>query len=299
MEITRLLVDDLAAAGGNVENGKIRVIGQALDGLGLRVVGVEVQLPVAVGTEIDRVADPRGLGVVAARSGLRHLLDRARRDVVDPDSRDGAAAVALPLEELLGKRIVGDAPAVGGEGRAVGVGDGQALLRTSLDGHGEELRKAAGEHRARRGEEDRLAVGGEALDDVGARMPGQALRHAALGGDDVDVGIAFVLSGEGDPVAVGREGGARFDADVGGQALHVAAVRVAGPQIVGVDEGDLPGADGGFSQEPGVVNVESGRCGQRRRGTGDEKKEGQAEFHGRFSMDLVYRRCERYRESRP
>ena len=53
------------------------------------------------------------------------------------------------------------------------------------------------ENRARR-EEDRLAVGREAEDDVGRRVPGQALGHAAAGRDDVDVDVAVVLAAEGD-----------------------------------------------------------------------------------------------------
>ena len=36
---------------------------------------------------------------------------------------------------------------------------------------------------------------------------GEAARHAALGGHDVDLGVAVVLAGEGDPLAVRREAG--------------------------------------------------------------------------------------------
>ena len=79
-------------------------------------------------------------------------------------------------------------------------------------------------------------------------------------GDGVDVGVAVVLGAEGDGLAVGREDGLRLDADVAGQPADVLAVEVGDPEIVGVDEGDVLGADGRLGQKPRVVDVGLGLC---------------------------------------
>ena len=52
---------------------------------------------------------------------------------------------------------------------------------------------------------------------------GQPLRHAALGRHHVDLGVAVVLAGEGEPLAVGREAGEHLEAVVAGQLAGDAA----------------------------------------------------------------------------
>ena len=69
VQVAGLLVDDLAAAGGGVQDREVGVPGELLDRLRLRVVRVQVELAVAVGAEVDRVADPHRIGVVARAAG--------------------------------------------------------------------------------------------------------------------------------------------------------------------------------------------------------------------------------------
>ena len=66
------------------------------------------------------------------------------------------------------------------------------------------------ERLARRGEEDGLPVGREALDGVARRVPREALRHAACGRHDEDVDVAVQLGAEREERAVGAEGRARL-----------------------------------------------------------------------------------------
>jgi hypothetical protein len=92
-------------------------------------------------------------------------------------------------------------------------------------------------------------------------VPGQAARRAALDGDGVDVGVALVLGAEGDGLVVRGENGVRLLADVAGQPADVTAVQVGDPEVVGVDEGDVAGAEGRLGQELGVVDVGGGLVG--------------------------------------
>jgi hypothetical protein len=83
------------------------------------------------------------------------------------------------------------------------VRDRKKLLRAALDRNRVELRIPGGVDVARGGEEDGPAVGSEPLGDVGAGVPRQPLRNAAVRADDVDVDVALVLGREGDPLPVG------------------------------------------------------------------------------------------------
>ena len=102
-------------------------------------------------------------------------------------------------------------------------------------------------------------------------MPRESLRHASLGGDDVDVRVAFVAPGEGDELPVGRELRPRFDAGMRREPPHAAAVEVRDPEVVRVREGDAVGADRGLGEEPRVVNVD-GENGGREQKRGEERK---------------------------
>src|SRR5258708_20935145 len=79
-------------------------------------------------------------------------------------------------------------------------------------------------------------------------MPGQTLRFAAFARDHVRVDVPRVLRAEGDPLSVGREmriGGLSLKA---GQAPRRAAGPLDDPNIVGVSESNLRGANGGSPQ---------------------------------------------------
>src|SRR5205814_868414 len=79
-----------------------------------------------------------------------------------------------------------------------------------------------------------------------------ALGLAAFGRDHVDVGVAGVLAAEGDPLAVGGEvrvAGLTLEA---GDAAGGAARALDDPDVVGVGEGDVGGADGRAAEETGA-----------------------------------------------
>ncbi len=238
VERARLLVDDASRRRRRVEDGEVLEVGQALERLRLCVVGIDVELAVAVGAQIESPADPHRVHVVATRRGLGNAVDRVRRDVEEPHLRDEPAAVALPLQVRRVVRVVGDRLSVGRVGGAAGVRDREGGLEPALHGHRVELRVPVVDGGARRREEDGFAVGREALHDVASGMPRKPLRHAARGGDDVDVEVAVELGAEREERAVGAEGRPHLHARTGGDAFDAAAVEAARPDVVPVDEGD-------------------------------------------------------------
>src|SRR3546814_19535086 len=69
------------------------------DLLGARVVGVQVEFAVAVGTEVDGVADPDRIDVVAAADGLGDFLHRSIGRRIEQEFRSQPAAIVLPLQK--------------------------------------------------------------------------------------------------------------------------------------------------------------------------------------------------------
>ncbi len=266
----RLLVDDPPAAGRRAEDGKVVVPGQLPDRLRLRVVAEQVELAVPIRSKVHRVAHPHRIHVVRAVARLRDVLDGVIACLVQPDARRAAAAVVLPLQERRAERVVGDAPAVRRVGRARRVGNRQRLLDPAVHGNGEELREPGREDGARRREQHALAVGREPLHEVGAGVPREPHRHAALRGHHVHVGVPLVLRAERDPRAVGRERRTRFLTVVGREPPDVAAVQPRAPQISGVDEGHVLAARRRLRQQERVGHVDArvgsaARPEQRRR----------------------------------
>jgi hypothetical protein len=87
-----------------------------------RVIGT-----VAIGEEVDRIADPDRIPVVRAVAGH---LDHARvLEVGNPDWRRLAAAVSLPGRLPLRVRDVGEVSAIGREARLVARGQGKHRWR--------------------------------------------------------------------------------------------------------------------------------------------------------------------------
>ena len=248
--------------------------GEAGDRLRGPVEGVEVELAVAVGAEVEPVRDPHRVGVVRATRGLRHRLDRVRRGVEQQDARGGAAPVVLPLGELLRERHVGDRLPVGRHVRLARVRDLELRGKAATDRHREQLRVARGVDLARGREEHRLSVRREAQRDVAARVVGEPPGHPALRVDHVDVGIALVTAGEGNEPAVGREARTGLDAGVRRQAADARPVARGHPEVVGVGEGHERAARGRLSDEAGVGEVDraSPRGGDERESCeGDER----------------------------
>ncbi len=136
--------------------------------------------------------------------------------------------------------------------------DRQAPGTPPFDADREELRMPAREDRPLRAEEH-LAVGREAADDVVAGVPGQPRRLAALGGDHVDVVVAVVAGRERDVLAIGREIRVLLLARVRRDPPGIPAVGVGHPDVVGVDERDLPLGDRRRGQQPRVGCVQGVR----------------------------------------
>src|SRR5208337_4362677 len=103
--------------------------------------------------------------------------------------------------------------------------------------------------------DDGLAVGGPAIDLIvvaparGERAAGgiksKLLGNADGDGDDVDLLIAVVLAGEGDPLAVGREFREDFDAGMRGEAGGQAAGGGSEPEVAGIGEDNFIAVDVG------------------------------------------------------
>ncbi len=264
-----LLVDDLPAAGRRLHDREIVVVRDAAHPFRRRVVGVEVELAVAIRAEVDRSANPHRVDVVRASLRLRHLLDPVARGRVEPQLRDAPAAVLLPLLERLGQRHVRDSLAVGRVGGLVRVRDRQLLLHPASHRHGVEMLERAGERRPARREQDGPPVRREALNGVGAGMPGQPLRHATGGRNDVHVRIAVVLRRERQQHPVRRERRTPLHAIVRRQAPEIGPVQPGDPEVVGVHERDVRAARRGLGQQARVARARLGRS----RDGGDERGE--------------------------
>ena len=72
-------------------------------------------------------------------------------------------------------------------------------------------------------------VGTGYLSEVGAGVPGQALRHAAGDRHDVDVGVAVVLGAEGEPAPVRGETRVHLPPRVRGQSAGAGTIKTRDP----------------------------------------------------------------------
>ncbi len=281
-DLAEALDRDRARSGG----GRLQVepvVGECARHLAVgRVVAIERHRPVAVGEEVDRAARPHRPGVV--RVGARDLLHRECREVDQPDRRRLAATVALPGALPLPVRHVGEALAIGRRRGHPDRRQRQSLRPPAGGGDGEEMGvvRAA---RARGEKEHLRAVGRPGEELIVPRMPGQTARLAAHRRDDVDVGVAVVLAGEGDRPAIGREERMRLDADPGRQPPRRAPLAPDDPQVVGVGEDHRRRGDGRRPQQE-----RSGRAGCAGRvgcGASEEECEGEksrcGSAHGRFA----------------
>ncbi len=249
--------------------------GVLADELGLRVKREQVELPPAIGEEVDRVSQPHRLGVVATSFRLWNLLHRMIAGGVDRDAGNRSAPIAFPLLISRRQRIVGDPLAVVRVSSSIGVGNLQQFLHSAARGHLEQLRVSVVVGDAIRGEENRRSVGRESLHQIRPGMPRQSLGNAALHRHHVDVRIALVLGAECEQASIRGEGGMRFQADVAGQTSDAGAVQVGNPEISGIDKGDVSLADRRVVEEPGVADVDPGAAGSGGE-DGGRMKEGKA-----------------------
>src|SRR5690349_15777109 len=108
-------------------------------------------------------------------------------------------------------------------------------------------------------------------------MKCEALGLATVGGDEVDVGVAVVLAGEGDPFAVRGEFWVQLVPDLGGEAPCSAAFAGGDPQVAGINKNDFVLRDVRESQEMSGA----GRHLIRRSGLSLGRRGGEAKHDGR------------------
>ena len=265
VQIAGLFEDQAVLAVVDVEDGEVLELGDGLHVVGrrLRTVRLEredVVLAGPVGPEVDRVAQPVRVEVVAPVLRLRDFDDLVRGHVVHPNAAVGAAAVVLPLRRGVPDRRVRDVLAVRRIARLEPPRDRQLRRHPAGQRHREQLAVPGREDVAVRREQDRIALRREPADHVRAGVVRQPGGRAAVHRQGVHVGVAVVLGAEREERAVRREDRVRLDAEVGGQPLGVLAVEVGGPQVFAVDERDLLRADGRHRQQPRVVGRPSSQA---------------------------------------
>src|ERR1700761_4314532 len=104
-------------------------------------------------------------------------------------------------------------------------------------------------------------------------MPCDAMRNAAAGSDDVDIGVAFKTRGVGDLRAVGRVIRTGDDMAIGGETLGFATLTADGPNVVGVEECDFVLRERGIAQQKRRLGKSRSECReserQQKRQTGE------------------------------
>ncbi len=81
------------------------------------------------------------------------------------------------------------------------------------------------------------------------RIESELPRHAAAGGNHIDLLIAVVLSGEGDPLSIGRKLRKHFNARMGRQPDGRPTSGWRGPKVAGVSEDYAVAVDVGKAQQ--------------------------------------------------
>ncbi len=279
LELAVELVDDLPLrAGARPAHVPQRRLRHLLGGAARGVVDEQVERAGAVGGEPDAVADPHRVAV-----GARVVGDARRPpggEVEDVEVLGPAAGVALPAPEVAEQRRVDHPGPVGREVAGAGDRHRQGLRQPALDRHLEQAPLADVPALAERAEQHLLAVRAPAVDQVvvpparrqrpPGRVVGELARRAAVGGHDIDLLVAVVLPGEGDPAAVGGELGEQLDAGMGGEPAGGAAGGGGGPQVAAVGEDDAVAVDVGEAQQLGL---RGGARGRQQTGRGRDERE--------------------------
>ncbi len=130
------------------------------------------------------------------------------------------------------------------------------------------------------GEEDQPPVRGPVGQRLGGRVVGDPQGHAAGDRHRVEVAVAVVVAHEGERPAVGAEARVLLLARRAGQRRRHAALRGDQPEVVGVEEGDVAGADVGVAQHPGVGLDLGGGGRSGGRGQNCEGEEGRGGSYG-------------------
>ena len=193
-------------------------------------------------------------------------------ELQDPDSRGRAAAIVLPLSEILPKAAC--TPGISRRARSPPlspVGTGRRSGTPPLHVDHEELGMPAREDRSLRAEDD-LACRSEAADDVVAGMPCQTSRLAAFGGDHINIDISVVTAGERDVPSVRREVRVLLGPGVRCDSPGVRSIGSGHPDVIGVDERDLALGDRRRREQPGVADSRRRRANRDYRQSDRERR---------------------------
>ena len=214
------------------------VVQHLLYRLGFRVIREQAHRTVAVGKEINRVAEPHRMRIVGVFP--RDFLQRQVAEFHDIDRRGLPALVALPRSLPLQVGHVGDSSSIRRKPSFLGAPHRQDFGPPALHGHGVQAVKIAVGFSARI-EQHALAVGRPADHHVSIGMPGQPPRFTTGCRDDEGIHIAVVLPAERNPIAVGRKDRLRLMSASGELARFPALARHT-PQVAAPNEDHLRAA---------------------------------------------------------
>ncbi len=130
VERAELFVDNRAGAGLGGFNGQPVIFDHLRFLLGFCVVSEERVRAIAIGKEINRVADPKRIEIVPIV--MREFHNAGIGEVSDPDSRRGAAPVVAPIAERRSGGAIGEEFSVGRVGAFPA--DGKRNLRREATG---------------------------------------------------------------------------------------------------------------------------------------------------------------------
>ncbi len=227
VEFAIQFVDDLTfVVGAGPTNVPFGAVGQLIGFLGGRIEGKEIVGAVAIRREENFGADPHGVAVGARVVG--DFLLGMRLQIKNIELLCPAAGVALPGAEIAEERRVHGFGAIGRKIAGAGLGHGKSFRHAAGSGNGVKAAVTKIEIFAAGTEDYGLAVGRPSIDLIVVTptrrerstrgIEGELLWNAARDGNDVNLFVPVVLSGKGDPLAVGRELGEEFEARVRGEA---------------------------------------------------------------------------------
>ena len=119
MQVAGLLIDDLAISCRRVQYWKIRMLGELLEAFRFEIERENVELAVAVGTEVDRVAHPQCIGIVTSFNRLRYFLNGVVAELENRDLGMSTASIVFPLIEGRIERVIGQPRTIWREGCAI------------------------------------------------------------------------------------------------------------------------------------------------------------------------------------
>ena len=192
---------------------------------------------VAVGEEIDFVAMPHREHFASRRS-WSSLFGLLGGEIVNPQVVGHAAAVALPSAELAKDAVVGELRIVRRKRAETAARQRKLFRQAAVDRDGKELADEIVDEIGMRERKTIVLLScfqpmtmlfGPMRSATSSRwrvaVKVSRSRRAALGGHEIDLGVAVVLAGEGEPFAVGGKAGKHFKTVMAGHPPGDAAVR--------------------------------------------------------------------------